>query len=505
MSDKNLILSYEEKKIKIKIPKDFEELKDIFLKKFNETKNKKFYFSYKYFIDKDIDLEKLKNKTNENNQPIINVFKEKEEIKEEKSIEEKEVIVGMSLEYFKKNKKKLRKKQKHLEEKEKEKKKLSEINDNIKNNKEKEYHKEKTFDKNKKSNNEIKEKKELFKKSEKTLKKLNSENNLALLELQPSKEIVNDAYNFDGVINAFCVFQSIDNKLYIVYTTRFKSIISFNIIDDKKVKEIKNAHNDKITNFRYYLDKNNNLDLIISISTPINNIKLWKTINLELLYNFEKVNDSGNLKAACFLNDNDKIYIVVSNSNNFDKVKPLKIYDLNGNVSKEINNSKDDTYFIDTYYDKKLSKVFIITGNYYDVKSYEYQENKLYYKYFDQYSKDHYCAIINDKEDVIKLIESSKDGNVRIWDFHTGKLLNKIEVSINRLYDLCLWDNKYLFVGCGEEIIKLIDLKIGKKLKTLHDFNSVISLKKIEHPKFGECLISQGNEIEQIMLWIKSN
>ena len=486
MSDKNLILSYEEKKIKIKIPKDFEELKDIFLKKFNETKNKKFYFSYKYFIDKDIDLEKLKNKTNENNQPIINVFKEKEEKKEEKSIEEKEVIVGMSLEYFKKNKKKLRKKQKHLEEKEKEKekKKLSEINDNIKNNKEKEYHK-----------------------SEKTLKKLNSENNLVLLELQPSKEIVNDAYNFDGVINTFCVFQSIDNKLYIVYTTRFKSIISFNIIDDKKVKEIKNAHDDKITNFRHCLDKNNNnnLDLIISISTPINNIKLWKSINLELLYNFEKVNDSGNLKAACFLNDNDKIYIVVSNSNNFDKVKPLKIYDLNGNISKEINNSKDDTYFIDTYYDKKLSKVFIITGNYYDVKSYEYQENKLYYKYFDQYSKDHYCAIINDKEDIIKLIESSKDGNVRIWDFHTGKLLNKIEVSINRLYDLCLWDNKYLFVGCGEEIIKLIDLKIGKKLKTLHDFNSVISLKKIEHPKFGECLISQGNEIEQIMLWIKSN
>ena len=502
MSEKNLILSYGDKKIKVKIPDNFEDLKDIFLKKFNEKKNKKFYFSYLSFIDKDIDLQKLKNVSNENKQPIINVFKEKEKEKEEKTIGIGEVIVGMSLEYLKKTKKKLRRKQKHLEEKEKNK--LSEIKDNMKINKEKELLKGKTFDEKKKllieDKNESKRKDD-----EKIIKKLNSENNLGKLGLQPSKEIVNDAYNFDGVLNAFCVFKSLDDKLYMVYTTRFKSIISFNIIDDKKIKEIKNAHDDKITNFRYCFDKKNKIDLIISISSPINNIKLWKSTNLDLLYNFEKVNESGSLKSACFLNDNENIYIIVSNSNNFDKTKPLKIYDLNGNVIKEINNSKDDTYFIETYYDKKISKNFIITGNYYDVKSYDYNEDKLYYKYFDQYSKNHCCAIINDKEeDVVKLIESSKDGNVRIWDFHSGKLLNKIEVSNNRLFDLCLWDNQYLLVGCGEEIIKVVDLKIGKKIKTLHDFNSVISLKKIEHPKYGECLMSQGNEIEQIMLWIKS-
>ena len=509
MSEKNLILSYGEKKIKVKIPDNFEELKDIFLKKFNETGKKKFYFSYQSFIDKDIDLQKLKNITNESKQPIVNVFieKEKDDKKEDKK-EEKElgiddVIVGISLEYLKRNKKKIRRKQKHLEEKEKkekEKKKLSEVNNNIKNNKEKESHKE---CEEKKSIKE--EKKESTKKDEKPIKKINnSEKNLEIIDLQPSKEIVNDAYNFDGVINTFVVFKSIDDKLYMVYITRFKSIISFNIVDEKKIKEIKDAHNDKITNIRYCSDKKNNLDLIISISSAINNIKLWKSTNLDLLYNFQKVNESGSLKSACFLNDKQEVYIIVSNSNNFDKAKPLKIYDIKGNLLKEINNSKDDTYFIDTYYDKKLSKNFIITGNYYDVKSYDYNENKLYYKYFDQYSKEHCCAILKDNEDIVELIESCKDGNVRIWDFHTGKLLNKIEVSKNRLYDLCLWDNKYLLVGCGEEIIKVIDLNLGKKVKTLHDFNSVICLKKIEHPKFGECLISQGNEIEQIMFWIKS-
>ena len=504
MSQKTIILVYNEKRRKINIPKNFEELKDTFLNLFHERKNKKFYFSYLSFIDKDIDFIKLTSQTNENNHPIINVFKEKEnEEKKKEDVKEEEVIVGMSPEYLLKIKKRQRKKQKHLEEKQKEELKLqkakttqevSNIN-NINNN-------EKGINEN---NNPIKEKKEK-KGLYGMLKKAGSENinNLKIIDLQPSKEIVNDAYNFDGVINAFCVFQSgSNNLLYIVYTTRFNSIISFNISEEKKIKEIKEAHKDKITNFRYCLDQKNKIDLIISISSHNNNIKLWKSIDLILLYNFENINESGTLKSACFLNYKEQIYIIVSNSNNFDKAKPIKVYELNGNQKMEINNSKDDTYFIDVYYDNKLSKNYIITGNYYDVKSYDFDENKLYYKYFDQFSKDHCCVVINDDGEIIKLIESSKDGNVRIWDFHSGKLINKIEVSKNRLFDLCLWDNEYLLVGCGEEIIKLIDLKNGKKIKTLHDFNSVISLKKINHPKYGKCLISQGNEIEQIMFWIK--
>ena len=62
--------------------------------------------------------------------------------------------------------------------------------------------------------------------------------------MEPLKEIVNDAYNFDGVVNAFTSFNSIDSILYVVYATRFKSIISFNLTDSNKIKEITNAHDD---------------------------------------------------------------------------------------------------------------------------------------------------------------------------------------------------------------------------------------------------------------------
>ena len=472
----NIILAYNEKKIEIKVPKDYDELKKIFLKIFKVGENQNFYFSYLSFIDKDIDFKKVKNNINENYKPIINVFKEKD--KEEKS---EEVIVGMSLESFLKKQKKLRKKNN---------KKLK-LNNELKNI----NNGEEVKSEDKRVDNE----KNIF------IKQFKNENNLAKIELQPLKELVNDAYNFDCLINAFCVFKAFDEMLYIVYTTRFKSIISFNIINDKKIKEIKNAHNNNINNFRHCSDQKNKIDLIISISSQDNNVKLWNFLNMELLYNFEEMNDSGSLKSACFINDNNQIYLVISNSNNFDKVKPIKIFDLRGNQVKEINNSKDDTYFVDSFYDEKISKNFIITGNYYDVKSYDYNENNLYFKYFDHYSKYHYCVTIKYEDKIIKLIETSKDGNLRIWDFHSGKLLNKIQVSNNRLFDICIWSDKYALVGCGEEIIKLIDLNLGKKVKTLHDFNSVISIKKINHPQFGECIITQGNEIEQIILWVKKD
>jgi WD40 repeat protein len=65
-----------------------------------------------------------------------------------------------------------------------------------------------------------------------------------------------------------------------------------------------------------------------------------------------------------------------------------------------------------------------------------------------------------EKEELIKLIENCKDGNIRIWNFHTGLLMKKIKVN-NILKDACLWNNTYLFVGCGNSIITLLSLKKG--------------------------------------------
>ena len=103
----------------------------------------------------------------------------------------------------------------------------------------------------------------------------------------------------------------------------------------------------------------------------------------------------------------------------------------------------------------------------------------------------------------MNLIESSCDGNIRIWGFHSGILLKIINVSNSGLNGISLWDEDFLFIGCDDKKIKILDLKKMNIIKNLIGHNNeVITIKKIIHPLFGECLISQGLENDQIKLWV---
>ena len=326
------------------------------------------------------------------------------------------------------------------------------------------------------------------------------------IDIKFNYTLVTDSYSYYSFLdNTFNIFESIENIIYLIYTNENKSIISYNIIDNKRINEIKNAHNEYITNFRYYLDKTNKKDLIISISAYDNNIKLWNINNLECLLNLKDIYEYGFLYSACFLKDNgnNESYIITSNYNYSDNCELIKVFDFNGKKVKEINDTNDKTYFIDTYNDNQLSIIFIITGNKNDIKAYDYFKNEIYHKYDDNNNKGHYSTIIYNDENIIKLIELSDDKNIRIWNFHTGKLLKKIRVSNNySINGLCLWNNKYLFVGCYDKEIKLIELSNGNIIKHLISHEKrVLTIKKIYHIKYGYCLISQGYD-KKIKLWI---
>jgi len=509
MPEDNISLIYNNIKRNIKIPNNYLELQNLFLKEFNENKNNKFSFSYISYIDKESDftniMKQIKEKSNsliyvslENkiedninnkikkdyllNKKITNNYN-KELFNKEK---EKEIILkSINIKEFKKfNNIQLNKEIKNkLEDIKNEELKFNEINKNnfiTNNNIEINY------------NNQIIINKDLKKDK---FNNLNPENIEFIIDLKI------DSYCNINLDNTFNVFKSINNILYLIYTNKNKSIISYNLIDNKKIIEIKNAHNEHITNFRYYLDKINKRDLIISISKDDNNIKLWNISNFECLLDLKSIKYGGCfLDSACFLNDNNQNYIITNNSS-YNGSEYIKIYDFKGNKIKEIKNSKNRTFFIDTYYDKKLYKNYIITGNFGNCKSYNYKKNKIYKIYNDNDCNCHDSIIINDKEEIIKLIESSEDGNIRIWNFHSGELIKKIKVSGKSLYSIILWNNEYIFAGCEDETIKLINLKNGKVIKSLIGHNDfVITLKKVIHPIYGESLISQSND-GKMKLW----
>ena len=335
----------------------------------------------------------------------------------------------------------------------------------------------------------------------------NKENNINFELIQIPNDFIKDSYAQFALGNTFSIFKSIEDILYLIYTNKNNSIVSFNLIDNKKILELKNAHENYITSFRYYLDNINKRDLIMSISGEDNNIKLWDFNKLECLLDIKNINKSGFLDSACFLNNNKINYIITSNID-YICSESIKVFDFKGNKVKEINNSNDITVYIDSYYDKNLDKNFILTGNYGFVKSYDFNENELYHKYCDKNNnnKSHDSMVINKCEELIKLIESSEDGNIRIWNFHSGLLLDKIKFDNYSIFGICLWNNDYLFVSCKDKTIKLIEIKTGKIIiNLLGDNNYILTLKKVFLPKYGECLISQGWKNEQIKLWIKKN
>lgn len=309
--------------------------------------------------------------------------------------------------------------------------------------------------------------------------------------------------------NTFTAFKSINNILYLVYSNPKRSIVSYNLINNKKINEIKEAHNEQITNIRNYFDEINHRDLILSISANDNNIRIWDVKNWDCISNIKNINKNGRLYSASFLNDNHhQIYIISSNINwdKFQVIELIKVFDLKGREIKKINDSDYTTFFIDSFYSEKFSKNFIITGNSDEINSYDFKENKRYKTYIDNekaIDDDHYSIIIFNKEkEKVELIDSSCNGIIRIWDFYSGSLINKFIASRSWIKGICLWDNDSLFVGCLDNSLKLIDLKSGNIIQNIKDLKDcVLTIKKIEHPKYGKCLITQG--IKEITIWNK--
>ena len=322
---------------------------------------------------------------------------------------------------------------------------------------------------------------------------------IALLE-----NLTNDSYSDILLDNTFCVFTSINKIVYAIYSSEKKSIIAVDLNNFKKIIEIKNAHNGYITNFRYHFDSKNLRDLILSISSNDNNIKIWNFHNWDCLVNLKDVYKTGEIYSSCFLNENNQIYIVASNYGI--NSGPIKILDFNGKGIKDIDNNNEKVCFIDIYFDRILCKNYLIIGNYGNVKSYDLKKDQLYYEYYDHCDSEkkfHHSSVVINYKEIIELIESSDDGYIRIWNFHFGQILKKIEVYEGYLYGICLWNYDYLFVGCDNSTVRLVDLNNGEVIKELSGHEDlVLSIKKLIIPKYGECIISQGYQSEQIRLWI---
>ena len=128
----------------------------------------------------------------------------------------------------------------------------------------------------------------------------------------------------------------------------------------------------------------------------------------------------------------------------------------------------------------------------------------LYNKYYDNNIinniNEHYNIVVFKKKGITKMIEI--DGTaVRIWDFHSGQLIIKFASEKKSLFGMCLWDDEYLFIGSKDKDVKILDINSVKIIHCFKAYYRVINMKTIEHPKYGNCLLTQSGQ--NILFWRK--
>lgn len=306
--------------------------------------------------------------------------------------------------------------------------------------------------------------------------------------------------------NNFAVFKTINKEIFLAYGTPYNSIHFYNIELERVTKRITNAHDFEITNFRYSFDKNYNRDLLLTVSNQIKNIKIWDIQNLNCIVGINNAYTSGNLFSSCFLIDENykRNYIITIN---YDK-ENLKIFDFEGKNIREINNSDDKSFLVDTYYNSRNKKYYIVVGNEKFIVSYNFGDGSIFHKYCDSNSNSwHMNFIISTRDKEVILIESDTFGYVRVWDFNKGIMLKKLLIEKKmRLRGICLWNYRYFFVGAEDKKIKMIDLENNVEVDNLKCNDSVCTIKKINCSKYGECLVFQGKiDNCQIKLWRNEN
>ena len=298
--------------------------------------------------------------------------------------------------------------------------------------------------------------------------------------------------NKDDFISLFDFVHTYNDIYYIIYINNKYDIIFINIIDNKIVLSIKNAHHYQIFYIVHYSDKINKRDLFASYSSD--SLKLWDINAIECIAEIDLVSSYGDklLNSLFFMKLKNQLYIVApfTFDNNYEKIV---LYDLKGIKAKEIKikiKSKKNVFDTNCYYEQKSQKNYIFICGPGFLKSFDVNKNDIYKVYCDNDDILNNQALIYDGDKIIKLI-SAGGGMVRIWNFHSGALLNKIKIN-NSKYNLpkiCIWNSDYLIGTCDYNGFKIFDFKNSNIPQTISEFGYTEEAKKIKHPIYGECLV----------------
>ena len=129
-------------------------------------------------------------------------------------------------------------------------------------------------------------------------------------------------------------------------------------------------------------------------------------------------------------------------------------------------------------------------------------EDELYSELIHEPEVEHFSGFIYNKEFTDYLCSSSKNGYINIWDLHHRNLFSVINTNGCKLAHIIEWNKKYIIVAdFNNKSFKIIDMDNNEiyNINPKHK-DELACVKKINHPKYGESLLTAGLD-QTIKIW----
>ena len=298
-----------------------------------------------------------------------------------------------------------------------------------------------------------------------------------------------------------------DNQEYIV-SPNYKNfnLNIFNLRNNQKILSLQ-KHENSIRTIRYFINNKNKNEYLISADSN-QKVIIWDITNN---YNIKYIIDTKYASDiySCLLvfpenmNDNFIVTSTYCMSKNNEEAS-TKVYSFNDcKFIKYINNTSDiHIYYLLSWYNKNNNQYYIIQFSKNKILINNLISDELYSELINIPEGYHYSGVLYYKDNKDYLCSSSTNGYLNIWDLYEKKIYKNINTNGSNLAHVINWNNKYIIaVDINKKSFKIIEIENNSIYDIKNDNkHKLYCIKKVNHPIYGESLLSVTND-KVIKLW----
>ena len=263
--------------------------------------------------------------------------------------------------------------------------------------------------------------------------------------------------------------------------------------DNIEVRKLK-GHEDRILNVRYFQDPYTKNDFLISSDRKCN-IIIWDLQNFSQKFKINIRYDTYIYSVLLFF-DSNKIYAVSSTLSDNGYTKVIEVGNNNNIVN--IKDSKNlPIYFLLYWFNSKKERHNIIQCGKNKILINEFPNNEIYHSFnSDEKHPYNMGGIVFKNKGRDLLAVSATYGLIQIYDLEYKEVFIKLELEKTFLYSFVKWNDNYLLINdCLNKSILLLDMKDSFQVKKRIECPEMYFdrfIKKVDHPLYGESILSIG-------------